>query len=137
MNRLRLRLNNLHKFIQLRKDQSQTSTSPDILKRFDLFIFRERGREGKKRRREISMCGCLSWDSLPRTGDLASNPGFCPNWKSNQQPFGSQASTQSTEPHQSGPSLDFKVRLLYHEKFQKVVLDHSVTIPWRLVKAAL
>ena len=24
------------------------------------------------------------------TGDLACNPGICPDWESNQQPFGSQ-----------------------------------------------
>ena len=35
-------------------------------------------------------------------GDLACNPGMCPDWELNQQPFGLQDSTQSTEPHQSG-----------------------------------
>ena len=38
----------------------------------------------------------------PPTGDLASNPGMCPDWESNQQPFVSQAGAQSTEPHQPG-----------------------------------
>ena len=44
---------------------------------------------------------------VPPTGDRACNPGMCPDWKSNQRPFGSQASTPSTEPHQLGqnPSL--------------------------------
>ena len=32
-------------------------------------------------------------------GDLNSNPGMCPDQESNQQPFGSQAGAQSTEPH--------------------------------------
>ena len=36
----------------------------------------------------------------PPTGDVAPNPGMCPDWESNQRPFGSQARTQSTEPHQ-------------------------------------
>ena len=36
----------------------------------------------------------------PPTGDPACNPGMCPNWESNRWPFGSQASTQTTEPHQ-------------------------------------
>ena len=36
------------------------------------------------------------------TGDLAHNPGICPDWESNWQPFGLQASTQYTEPHQPG-----------------------------------
>ena len=28
---------------------------------------------------------------MPSTGDLACNPGMCPDWESNQWPFGSQA----------------------------------------------
>ena len=64
-----------------------------------LFIFRERGREGE-RGRETSMCGCLSY--VTPTGDLAYNPGVCPDWESNQQPFGSQAGAQSTAPPQPG-----------------------------------
>ena len=41
------------------------------------------------------------------SGYLACNPGMCPDWELNQQPFGSQASTQSTEQHQPGLSLQF------------------------------
>ena len=33
------------------------------------------------------MCGCLS--HAP-TGDLAPNPGMCPDWESNRRPCGSQ-----------------------------------------------
>ena len=40
--------------------------------------------------------------ACPSTGDLARNPGMGPDWESNWQPFGSQAGTQSFEPHQSG-----------------------------------
>ena len=47
------------------------------------------------------MCGCLSH------GDLAFNPGMCPDWESNQQTLGSPASTQSTDPHQPGLSVQF------------------------------
>ena len=36
------------------------------------------------------------------TGDLAGNPGMCPDWESTWKPFDSQAGAQSTEPHQSG-----------------------------------
>ena len=39
---------------------------------------------------------------MPPSGDLACNPGMCPDWESNQGPFNLQAGTQSTEPHQSG-----------------------------------
>ena len=38
----------------------------------------------------------------PLLRDLARNPGMCPDWESNQRPFGSQAGAQSTEPHQAG-----------------------------------
>ena len=38
----------------------------------------------------------------PPTGDLALNPGMCPDWESNQRPFGLQACAQSTELHQPG-----------------------------------
>ena len=38
----------------------------------------------------------------PPTGDVAHNPGMCPDWQSNQRPFGSQVGTQSTEQHHPG-----------------------------------
>ena len=47
----------------------------------------------------MSMCGCLSHTS---SGDLAHNPGMCPDWVLNWQPLGSQVRAQSTEPHQPG-----------------------------------
>ena len=65
-----------------------------------LFIFRERGREGE---REGEKHQCVVVSHAPSTGDLACNTGMCPDWELNRQPFGSQASTQSTEPHQLGP----------------------------------
>ena len=40
------------------------------------------------------------------TGDPAHNPGVCPDWESNQQPFGLQAGAQSTELQQ--PWLFYK-----------------------------
>ena len=68
-----------------------------FLKIFYVFTFRERGKEGE-REGEKHQCVVAS-PTLP-TGDLAHNPGMCPNWESNRQPFGSQAGAQSTEPHQ-------------------------------------
>ena len=44
----------------------------------------------------------------PPDGDLAHNPGLCPDWESNQRPFGSQAGTPSTEPHHPGRKLCFQ-----------------------------
>ena len=70
--------------------------------RFHLLIFRERGREGE---RDGEKHQCVVAFRAPPTGDLAHNPGMCPNWESNKRPFGSQAGTQSTEPHQPGPLL--------------------------------
>ena len=70
-----------------------------FFKRFYLFIFRERGWEGE---REGEKCQCVVTSCLSPTGDLACNPGMCPDWESNQWPFGLQAGAQSTEPHQPG-----------------------------------
>ena len=52
-----------------------------IFKIFYLFIFRQRGREGKKHK----------WVAFhtPPTGDLACNPGVCPDRESNWWPFSS------------------------------------------------
>ena len=47
---------------------------------------------------------CVVASHAPPTGDLACNPGMCPDWESNQRPFGSQTGVQSTEPHQPGLS---------------------------------
>ena len=42
------------------------------------------GRKGEKHQ-------CVVASHLGHTGDLAYNPGMCPDWESNWQPFGSQA----------------------------------------------
>ena len=60
--------------------------------RFYLFIFRE----GKGRRKKHQ---CVVASRVPPSGDPTCTPGCALGWESNQQPFGSQASTQSTEPH--------------------------------------
>ena len=44
---------------------------------------------------------------VPPTGDPARNPGMCLDWESNWRPFGSQAGTQSTEPHEPGLRVSF------------------------------
>ena len=74
-----------------------------------IYLFLEKG-EGKEKEREKNID---VWEkhplvaSVPPAGDLAHNPGMCPDWESNQQPFGSQANTQSTEPHQPGHKITF------------------------------
>ena len=67
--------------------------------RLCLFIFRARGREGE---REGEKHQCVVTSCLPPSAELAHNLSMCPDWESNQQPLGSQASAQSSEPHQPG-----------------------------------
>ena len=48
-------------------------------------MFRERRREGE---REGETHQCMDASCEPPSGDLAYNPGMCPDWESNWQPFG-------------------------------------------------
>ena len=73
----------------------------NIFKKILFIYFWESGRE-KEREREREKHQCLVASQMSPTGDLACNPGTCPDWEWNQRPFGSQAGTQSTEPHQPG-----------------------------------
>ena len=58
-----------------------------------------------ERERNISV-----WLPLARPilGTWPPTPGRCPDWELDQQPFDSQGSTQSTEPHQPGYVWLFK-----------------------------
>ena len=69
--------------------------------RFYLFVFRKRGMEGE---REGEKRQCVVVSHVPPTGELAHNPGMCPDWESNRQPFGLQVGAQLTEPHK--PELE-------------------------------
>ena len=74
--------------------------------RFYLFLERGEGKE-KEWERNINVWQ-MEWvvaSHTPQVGDLACNPGVCPEWESNRWPFGLQAGPQSTEPHQPGRSL--------------------------------
>ena len=64
-----------------------------------LFIFKEKGREVE---REGEKRQCVVASHVPPSGDLARNPGMCPDWELNWRPFGLQAGAQSTELHQPG-----------------------------------
>ena len=55
------------------------------------------------RKREKHQCVVAS--CMRPTGDLACNPGMCPELEMNLWPFDSQVGTHTTEPHQ--PGLDF------------------------------
>ena len=65
-----------------------------------IYLFLEQG-EGREKEGEKHQCVFASHS--PPTGDLACIRGTCPDQKLNQRPFGSQASTQSTQLHQPGP----------------------------------
>ena len=73
---------------------------------FQDFVYLNRG-EGKEKEGEKHQCVVAS--HAPPIGDLAGNPGMCPDWESNLQLFDSQACTQSTEPHQPGPHHSFDI----------------------------
>ena len=59
-----------------------------------IYLFLERGREGEKEEEKHQFVVASHMAPL---GD----PGTCPDWELNWRPPGSQAGTQSTEPHQT------------------------------------
>ena len=73
-----------------------------FLKRFYLFNFRERGREGE---REGEKHQCVVASHTPPNWGPGPQPRHVPCWELNQRPFGSQAGTQSTELRQPGLSM--------------------------------
>ena len=96
-----------------------------FLKRFYLFILERKG--GRKRGREKSMCGCLS--HAPYWGpDLDCNPGMCPDWELNQQPFGSQAGAQSTEPHQPGLERNLDINIIILQNHLQLAIIRKLHI---------
>ena len=62
-----------------------------------IYFEREGKGEGEGEKHQCVVASCT-----PSAGDLAYNPGMCPDWELNWQPFGSRASTQSTEAYQPG-----------------------------------
>ena len=97
-----------------------------IFLNFYLFIFRERGRE-----REGVKHHCVVASHTTSTGDLACNPGTCPEWELNQWPFGSQHSIHWPTPVRAEQSFmtsvcsDFEY-IFFFNYFKKQVTD---TIP--------
>ena len=101
-----------------------------FLKRDFIYYFQ---REGKGR----GMGNINSWkihwlvaSHMPLTGDLACNPGMCPDWELNRWPFSWQTCAQSTEPHHT--SQGEKVWLLLGEwrNFMQQVLKRLQQIQW-------
>ena len=83
-------------YLEYMKNSQNTTRKYNFLKIFYLFPERGEGRE-KREEKHQSVASCT-----PPTGDVAHNPGMCPDWELNERPFGSQAGSQSTEPDQPG-----------------------------------
>ena len=77
---------------------------PLYLLRFYLFIFRERGRKGET---EGEKHQCRVASHVAPTGDLAHNPGMCPDRESNWRPFGSQSTLNPLSYTRKGAHLPF------------------------------
>ena len=65
-----------------------------------IYLVLDKG-EGKEKDMERNINVWLPLAHTP-SGDLAHNPGMCPDRESNGQPFDSQDGAQSTEPHKPG-----------------------------------
>ena len=83
---------------QVRTKNIQVVSFTFFFKDFIYFLERGEGRE-KERERNINV-----WLPLVHLllGTWPAAQVMCPDWEWNQQPFGLQASIQSTEPHQPG-----------------------------------
>ena len=51
-----------------------------------IYLFSERG-EGRERETKSEEHQCVVASCAPSTGDLACNPGMCPDWESNWYPL--------------------------------------------------
>ena len=76
---------------------------PNFLKDF-IYVILERGegreKEGEKHQRVVA-------SRAPPTGDLAHNPGMCPDWESNPLRFGSHRLALNPLSHTSQGQTDF------------------------------
>ena len=70
-----------------------------LIKKNQFYLLMSREGKGRRAGQEYQ---CVVASFTPPTGDLACNPGMCPDRELNQRPFGSQSSAQLTEPHQPG-----------------------------------
>ena len=80
--------------------------------KYSIYLFLERGKE---REREGEEHQFVVASHAPPTGDLVHNPGMCPDWELNQQPFGSQAHAQSLSYTSQGstPLLNVDMKALF------------------------
>ena len=71
-----------------------------FLKILFLHVLIERGRVGKRKGKKHQ---CVVASRVPPVGIWPVTQACALDWESNLRSFGSQVSTQSTEPHQPGP----------------------------------
>ena len=81
-----------------------------FFQRFYLFIYKER--EGRKKERERNVNVWLPLTCSP-LGTWPTTQGMCPDWESNQWPFGLQTGTQSSDSHQPGCNILKKPKIYY------------------------
>ena len=86
------------------------------------FIFTKSGKEGE---REGDKHQCVVASHVPPTGDLAHNPGMCPDQESTRSLFGLQARAQSTELYQPGLFFPRFHVLLYNLKLKLGSVHHQ------------
>ena len=84
---------------------------------------KERGREGEKYQ-------CVVAPGTPPTGDLAHNPGMCPDWESNQRPFGSQS--MLNPPNYSSQGQNFDCNCRDGPSHSALSLHQSASLSWDL-----
>ena len=80
--------------------------SPPFFKRF-YFIFRQRGREGE---REGEKHQCVVVAHTPPSGDLACNPGLCPDWNPNGDPLVLRPALNPLSNSSQGYNYNFKLQ---------------------------
>ena len=86
---------NTYRLLRCTRDLHKANHHLFFFLRFYLSVFRE-GKASQKEKCQF----VVAFRETP-TGDLAHNPGMCPSLGIEPvTPFGSQAGTQSTEPHQ-------------------------------------
>ena len=79
--------------------QSTEPHQPGLKKYIYLFIFREKGKEGEKHRYVREAIDQLAASRLCPNLGLGYNPGMCPDWEFNRQPFTLWNNAQLTGPH--------------------------------------
>ena len=72
-------------------------------------MFRERVREGE---REGEKHQCVVDSRAPPNGDLACNPGMCPDWELNRRPFGKLVLNPLSHTNQGLIQVLFKDQIL-------------------------